>query len=1272
MKKVMMFIATVFVFTNLWASDWVNINSDIPVEASKTLVSADQSGTTINFKLDGFFLNEVETPRGTAYTLKLENASPILIKSAPDLLKMTSSVLISDLGKMEVKVVSSEYTDYPNIEIAPSKGNLTRDIDPASVPFEYGSFYNRDQFYPGKIAELRSPYIIRDYRGQTVVVYPFQYNPITKVLRVYHNITVEVIEVGTNGINPLIRSNSSNAVNAEFSNIYNRQFINAQELRKYDPVEEVGNMLIISHANYMDAMAPFIAWKKSIGMPVEMVDVAIIGNSADIKNYIADYYNSNGLTFVLLVGDAADVPSSYSNGDSDVDYSYVVGNDHYPDLFVGRFSAQTIAHVETQVQRTLDYEQGIHVEAAYAAAAAVGSDQGPGDDNEMDYEHLRNIHLDLMAFTYDTEYEFFDGSQGGLDAAGSPTSAMVAAAINGGGVGILNYTGHGSDNAWSSSGFSSTNVNALTNTEVLPFIWAVACVNGNFVGGTCFAEAWLRAEHNGEPSGAIATMMSTINQSWNPPMEGQDAMNDILVESFEDNIKRTFAGISFNGCMQMNDEYGSAGDDMTDTWLCFGDPSLLVRTAQPAVISVTHNPTVFLGSTEFSVNANSEGARVVLSLDGEMIASAIVEGGIANLSFDALSNVGMLNLAVLGFNAIPYLTEVEIIPASGPYVVFASYELNDAAANNNGILDYNEAVLFNIDMKNVGIEVASNVQVTLSTADTYITITDNNESFGNIGINQTVSINDAFAFSVSADVPDEHNILFNLESTDGTEIWNSSFSIVAHAPILEYGGFSIADPNGNNNGNIDPGETIEFTIQLNNIGGADAYEAIGELISNDSYLTINGNPMSYGDIAAGENSTAVFTATAAANTPVGYMVALDVDFTANFDLTANGSFNVVIGQIPIVVIDLDGNTNSGTVMIDAINDIGLSAEYLTAIPNDLNLYSTIFLCLGIYSDNHSLNASEGQAFADYLDNGGSLYMEGGDTWYYDTPTSVHAMFNINGISDGASDLGTIIGQAGTICDGMSFNYSGDNNWIDVISAESTAVEILKNQSPDYATTIAFDGGDYKTIGSSLEFGGLDDATSPSTKTELMEEYLIFFGVINNVLTAEFSANVVDICENENVSFTNLSNGGEVTSYEWTFEGGNPATSSDENPVVSYAIPGEYDVTLIITGTDAQSTKTKENYITVHNCMGIKDIRNTQIDIYPNPTKGKFVVALNLDASQKVDIKIVNSLGETIISKKDIAGNTVAEFDFSDKAEGLYMIIIENTEGRQIKKLLFSK
>ena len=158
------------------------------------------------------------------------------------------------------------------------------------------------------------------------------------------------------------------------------------------------------------------------------------------------------------------------------------------------------------------------------------------------------------------------------------------------------------------------------------------------------------------------------------------------------------------------------------------------------------------------------------------------------------------------------------------------------------------------------------------------------------------------------------------------------------------------------------------------------------------------------------------------------------------------------------------------------------------------MYKSIFVCLGIYSTNYALSGSEGQRLADFLNDGGMIYMEGGETWYYDTPTPVHPMFHINGISDGGSDLGTIQGTQGTFSEGMSFSYTGENSWIDHISNISPAYMIFNNVNPAYGCGVAYNAGTYKTIGTSFEFGGLADGTPPSTKDQLMNEIIDFFGL----------------------------------------------------------------------------------------------------------------------------------------------------------------------------------
>ena len=99
--------------------------------------------------------------------------------------------------------------------------------------------------------------------------------------------------------------------------------------------------------------------EKLKGIEVKTEDVASIGGSGAIKTYIEDEYANNpSLVYVLLVGDHAYVPSSSTSaGDSDNNYSYIVGNDHYPDLFMGRFSAETEDDIKTMVYRTIQYEK---------------------------------------------------------------------------------------------------------------------------------------------------------------------------------------------------------------------------------------------------------------------------------------------------------------------------------------------------------------------------------------------------------------------------------------------------------------------------------------------------------------------------------------------------------------------------------------------------------------------------------------------------------------------------------------------------------------------------------------------------------------------------------------------------------------------------------------------------------------------------------------------------------------------------------------------------
>ena len=83
----------------------------------------------------------------------------------------------------------------------------------------------------------------------------------------------------------------------------------------------------------------------------------------------------------------------------------------------------------------------------------------------------------------------------------------------------------------------------------------------------------------------------------------------------------------------------------------------------------------------------------------------------------------------------------------------------------------------------------------------------------------------------------------------------------------------------------------------------------------------------------------------------------------------------------------------------------------------------------------------------------------------------------------------------------------------------------------------------------------------------------------NPPVADFVASETEVYMGATVTFTDLTEN-IPTSWEWTFEGGTPATSTEQNPSVTYNEPGEYTVTLVAHNAYGEDTETKTAYITV--------------------------------------------------------------------------------------------
>ena len=531
----------------------------------------DVTSTALYFEFGEFTRKDIRIDGQPYASLSLGKESLKMEAGLPSLPDVSRSIIIPNLASVDIVVLGGDFYEIEDIDVAPSKGSLLRTTDPATVPHTFGKAYKQDAFWPADLATLSDPYILRAKRGVTVTVNPFQYNPVTRTLRVYRNMTVAVDNVGMGRTN-LLPTNTKHEGGSAFHKIYASQFVNYNGQNRSYPISEEGSMLIITADQYESNIQPLADHKNSIGLSTTVKLKSEVGSTwAQINDYIAAMYGGSDLVYVLLVGDASDITApTAAGGLSDPTYALQAGSDNYPDIIIGRFSANNATHVDLQVQKTIAYEaEQFTTKDEFGGALGIASNQGPGDDGETDDQHMDLIGTKLMDFVHTAWSSEYD------------PSGSVADAVNviNNGVGVIQYTGHGYQTGWGNgAALSNSDVNGLTNTQMWPFIVSVACVVGEFNTGDCFCEAWQWASHNGQPTGSIAHYGSTINQSWNEPMCGQDSM----VDRYVDEEFFSFGALCYMGSCTMMDEYGAVGVDMYKTWTLFGDPSVIISgTAQP-------------------------------------------------------------------------------------------------------------------------------------------------------------------------------------------------------------------------------------------------------------------------------------------------------------------------------------------------------------------------------------------------------------------------------------------------------------------------------------------------------------------------------------------------------------------------------------------------------------------------------------------------------------------------------------------------------------------
>ncbi len=167
--------------------------------------------------------------------------------------------------------------------------------------------------------------------------------------------------------------------------------------------------------------------------------------------------------------------------------------------------------------------------------------------------------------------------------------------------------------------------------------------------------------------------------------------------------------------------------------------------------------------------------------------------------------------------------------------------------------------------------------------------------------------------------------------------------------------------------------------------------------------------------------------------------------------------------------------------------------------------------------------------------------------------------------------------------------------------------------------------------------------------------------VRAVATADFTVDTTTVLVGETVVFINLSQ--NATSYYWSFPGGEPLVSQEENPEVTYPNAGVYSVTLFATNGASSDMEVKESYITVVDESNVLELSANDVAIYPNPASS----VMNVRAEGLQQISIYDITGR-IVFEKDVNSDNET-IDISKFQRATYAIRITTDTGTFVRTLV---
>jgi len=738
----------------------------------------------------------------------------------------------------------------------------------------------RNAFFPSAAVSLSELMTVGTKSMALVDIFPYQYNAVTKQLRIYADIEIKVsFQVDFNRKDDISRRSAP--VYRELDRV-----LSGNPPERDDFAASQANLghyvMIARNEEVIEILEPLIEWKRKKGFIVTVANMEDIGNRKEqIKAYLQDAWEEWEIppNFVLLAGDQDGeliVPCYTAQANiswhaSDNQYvNWQDGGDFgewIPEGFIGRLPAAENRHLEHMVAKIVGYESDPYIEEPWVEGGVMIA-------NGVQSCIASNIAVREMMVNYGynrnriTE-EYADYHQGQR-----PNINLIQTGINNG-VGFINFRGY---NNWGD--FLPNHINGLRNGWKLPIVGGMVCGTNDFRNffvdqrPECRGETFLRAWSANSPKGGVACYgpADLYTHTWFNNIVDAEFFNVML-----NNDVRTLGVMCLAAKMALLRNLpsfrGSPGENPGDghtvgyyfyTYNLLGDPGMQVWTRDPASIELEFESEIPVGSTLINAAISLEDEERTLppvyvhiyaqSDDGEIRYGGYTDqNGEITLIVDPLP-AGDYYLTVTGDNIVPILESFSVSEAS-IYTSIAEVTYSDdnegeSQGNDDGDFNPGETIEITITLTNTGAQDSDEFSGILSTTSPWVSIDREEVDWDGIDAGESAASEQPFVISLAHETPHSVKLSFVLSTIHGDLEMLGGFQ-----PKVYGYDFLLSDIHFiGEDVELAPGNEESLLITLTNNGTFDSEPIYAVLHCNNPKIQIRSAESFLGEIAAGEDA----------------------------------------------------------------------------------------------------------------------------------------------------------------------------------------------------------------------------------------------------------------------------------------------------------------------------------------------------------------------------------------------------------------------------------